>query len=159
MILPKYDPAYDPVEHLDRMGVRIVRHSLNNSNAIWVPERKFVILDRKLRSDLVRPTLGHECVHVEFNDAGGHHPKNESRANLHSGLRLTSPSLWESLTAIHSDYDYICLELGITRRQFLAVYDYRKQQAALSSKLERLGATTYLEPRMGAGQFLAKVGP
>ena len=156
MFLPEYDPAYDPLEHLEKLKVRHVRHALNGHNAIWVPERRMVITDRNLRSELFRPTLAHECDHVVNDDCAGHHPRNEARANLHSAFRLIDPKLWESLTPFHSDYDQICLEVGITRRQFLAYYDYTKRQEASRMRRERFGNTLYLNPRMGAGQWAEK---
>ncbi|WP_025132758.1 hypothetical protein [Leucobacter sp. PH1c] len=151
-----YDPAYDPVELLDRMKTRIVVHSIELP-AIWVPERNMVIRDRNLRPDLIRPVLAHECVHVEHSDPGGHHPRNEARANLHSALRITNPGEWDKLTACHSDYDRICIELGITRSQFLAYHEHRKRLATARDRLERYGNTIYRAPRMGAGQWAQRL--
>ncbi|QAB17099.1 hypothetical protein Leucomu_03460 [Leucobacter muris] len=151
-----YDPAYDPVEHLDRMKIRLVVHSIGLP-AIWVPERNMVVRDRGLRADLIRPVLGHECVHVENGDPGGHHPRHEVRSNLHSALRLIDPAEWAKLTASHSDYDRICLELGITRSQFLAYHDHERRSAASRRRLERYGDAIYLEPRMGVGQWAARI--
>ncbi|QIK63796.1 hypothetical protein G7068_11820 [Leucobacter viscericola] len=155
MILPQYDPSYDPVEHLEAMKVRLVRHTLHGHNALWVPERKLVIVDRGLRSDLTRPTLSHECSHVENCDIGGHHPKLELRANLHSALRLINPIAWNELTPHTSCYDTLCLELGITRRQFLAYVDYRK--GLQKSGAVRIGDTVYGDSKMGASQWSMKV--
>ena len=157
MFIPEYDPAYDPVEHLDQMRIPIIRHRLDGHNAIWVPERPMVIVDRGLRADLLRPTLAHECDHVAHNDAGGHHPRNEARANLHSALRLIDPAQWDALTPIHSDYDYICLELGITRRQFRAYLEHRRRADARRQRRERIGNTLYLDPKMGAGQWTKRL--
>lgn len=153
----EYDPAYDPLEHLDLMKVRLVRHTLSDHNALWVPERQMVIVDRNLRSDLLRPTLAHECDHAEKQDCGGHAPRNEARANLCSAQRLINPSLWDELTPIVSDYDEICLELGVTRRQFRAYYEDRRRKDSSSPKMERVGNTVYIGPKMGAGQWLKKV--
>ncbi|MCW2289121.1 hypothetical protein [Leucobacter luti] len=156
MFVPEYDPAYDPLEHLDQMKIHHVRHTLNGHNAIWVPERRMVISDRNLRSELLRPTLAHECDHAVNDDCAGHHPRNESRANLHSAFRLIYPPLWDSMTALHSDYDQICLEIGITRRQFRAYYDHHRRLAAARERRERLGDTVYENPKMGAGQWTRK---
>lgn len=153
----EYDPAYDPVEHLDRLKVRIVKHTLSRENAIWSPERRMIVLGRNLAPELVRPTLTHECDHVLHDDCGGHHVRNEARANLHSAIRLINPVEWKKLTRAHSDYDRICLELGITRRQFRAYHENELRTAAKRARLERYGNALYLEPKMGAGQWAMKL--
>jgi len=159
MELPEYDPVFDPVERFDQLKIPVITHTLRNANALWVPERYengMVLLHRGLRSELVRPTLTHEHAHVANGDCGGHHPSNEARANLHSALRLINPGAWNELTALHTDYDYICLELGITRRQFRAYHDHKRAVRNSGIRLERVGKTTYLDPKMGAGQWTRK---
>lgn len=135
------------------MGVRFVRHTLRDNNALWVPGRRLVVSDRALRHDLVRPTLAHECSHVEYNDTGGHHPRAEARANLHSALRLVNPALWDDLTSFVADYDEICLELGITRRQFRAYYEHKRRTDASQVRLQHIGNKIYADPRMWAGEW------
>ncbi|MFD5599870.1 hypothetical protein ACFWHR_07410 [Leucobacter sp. NPDC058333] len=149
-----YDPAYDPIQHLEQMKVRLVRHTLNNLSAVWVPSRKLVILDRNVASEYERPVLAHECAHAESNDPGGHDTRTEHRANLASGLRLADPEEWSTLTAAHADFDRICLELGITRGQFLALYKHFSTKR--THRLERYGQTIYQDPKMGAGQWARK---
>lgn len=149
-----YDPTYDPVEHLDRMEVRLVRHTLNDLSAAWIPSRRMVILDRNVAAEHERPVLAHECSHVEHNDPGGHYPRAEHRANLISGLRLVDPSEWQALTTAHADYDRICLELGIVRGQFLALHKHFSNNR--THRLERYGQAVYADPKMGAGQWSMK---
>lgn len=160
MDLPEYDPAFDPVERFDRLKIPVITHTLRNANALWVPERYvngMVLLNRGLASELVRPTLAHEHSHVANGDCGGHHPSNEARANLHSALRLINPDAWKELTALHSDYDYICLELGITRRQFRAYAEHQQREEARRVRMEQVGNVTYIGSKMGAGQWTVKV--
>ena len=156
MFLPEYDPSYDPLEHLDQMGVRLVKRVMFHANAIWIPDQKAVAMNRGLRSDLIRPTLSHECSHVENDDRGGHHPRNEARADLHAALRNVDPAEWDRLMGVHHDYDAICIELGITRRQFRAYHRHRQQEAAARVRLEQYGNAIYLDPKMGAGQWRMK---
>ncbi|KKI20584.1 MULTISPECIES: hypothetical protein [Bacteria] len=125
---PQYDPAYDPVDHLARMGVELELRPLKKHAALWVPEERKVLLDPKVPAHVVRPVLGHECSHAENEDPGGHHPRNEARANLHSALRITNPDEWAALIASLADYDRICLELGLTRGQFIAYSEWREAQ-------------------------------
>ncbi len=157
MILPKYDPQYDPLEHLDQMGVRLVKRTLFHANAIWLPSQKAVAISSSIRSDLVHPTLSHECSHAENDDCGGHHPRNEARADLHAALRNVNPTEWDRLMGVHHDYDAICLELGITRRQFRAYFHHREVEKNSAVRVEKLGSATYVDPKMGAGQWRARV--
>lgn len=152
-----YDPKYDPLEHLDQMGVRLIKHTLTQHDAIWIPERRIVLLDRKLSVEHVRPVLAHECVHVEHGDPGGHHPKNEFRANLQSALRLINPTEWDTLSNTLDDYDRICLELGITRAQFLAYCKRVRERRWQGQRVERIGDIIYVNPKMGDGQWSMKL--
>ena len=160
MDLPKYDPTFDPLERFDRLRIPVITHTLRDSNALWVPERYengMILLNRGIEPWLIRPTLTHEHSHVANGDCGGHHPSNEARANLHSALTLINPHLWDELIAVHADYDYICIELGITRRQFRAYAEHRKAEAARKVRLEQVGNVIYLDPKMGVGQWEARI--
>ncbi|MGW9020702.1 hypothetical protein ACWGOE_04360 [Leucobacter chromiiresistens] len=151
-----YDPSYDPVAELAKMGIRIVRHSLKHANAIWVRERRLVIVDRGLRPDLVRPTLAHEHQHAVNGDPGGHNHRDESRAVLESAKILIDPAEWDVLTYAHDDYDRVCMELGVMRDQFLAYYRFRQMRAASETRLERIGTAVYENPKMGVGNWTRK---
>lgn len=160
MDLPEYDPTFDPLEQFDLMKIPVITHALQGANAIWVPERYengMILLNRGIEPWLVRPTLTHEHSHAIHADCGGHHPSNEARANLHSALRIINPATWDELTAVHADYDYICIELGITRRQFRAYAEHRRREAARKVRLEQIGDVVYIGPKMGAGQWEARI--
>ena len=77
-----------------------------------------------------RAVLAHECAHAENNDPAGHHPRNESRANLAAAQRLINPREWNALTRVYGDYDRICVDLGITREQFIAYHEHEARRAA-----------------------------
>lgn len=155
MQLPEYDPAYDPVEHIKAHGFKIIRHTLERCWAITNSARRQVLWDPRMPAHLEFGIFGHEASHVENLDPGGHHPRNEARADLHSALRRVNPVEWERLVGVHHDYDAICIELGITRGQFRALHEHERRKAASGVRLERLGSKVYLEPRMGAGQYAA----
>ncbi|MBC9953275.1 hypothetical protein ICM05_01250 [Leucobacter sp. cx-42] len=125
-----YDPAFDPLERLADRGVQIIQHQLHKNDAIWIPRRNLIIVDEALHPMMLRPTLTHEWVHVINSDPGGHYPRFENRADLISARILTDPNQWADLTKIHGDYDHICLEIGITRGQFMAYYQDQLRKAA-----------------------------
>lgn len=56
------------------------------------------------------------------------------------------------------DYDRICLELGVTREQFVAYNEERKRQREEALRFERLGDVVYLDPKMGEGQWAMRIG-
>lgn len=157
MVLPEYDPAYDPVEHIESMGFTLIRHTLRDAWAITIPHQKRVLWDPKMPAHIRKPVLSHEGGHIENNDPGGHHPRNEARADLHAALRNVNPAEWDSLMGLHHDYDAICIELGITRAQFRAYYAHDQAKKDPSTKLVRLGDWVYDHPKMGAGQWKQRV--
>lgn len=116
--------TYDPHEHARRLGVQIVHHTLRSTKGLWVPSRRMVLIGRGLRPFMERAVLAHELDHAEHDDPPGHHPRNEARANLHAAQRLIDPREWYALTRIYPDYDKICIELGITREQFVAYAEH-----------------------------------
>lgn len=122
--------VYDPHAHAEKMGVRIIYHPLRASKGIWVPDKRIILCRPNLRPFVERAVLAHECVHAEHNDPAGHHPRNEARANLIAAQRLIDPREWSELTRVYSDYDHICLELGITREQFMAYHLHQLRKAA-----------------------------
>lgn len=125
-----FNPAFDPLERLADLNVRVVRRPLNDHDGLWFPNHKAVVADEKLSPARLRAVLTHEYVHAVYNDPEGHHPRNEARADLYSAMILIDPRQWESLTPIYTDYDHICLELGITREQFVAYHRHTLRKAA-----------------------------
>lgn len=156
MRLPEYDPAYDPVEHLAAMGFSLIRHTLRESWAITIPHQRRVLWDPAMPPYLKKPVLSHECSHVELGDPGGHHPRNEARADLHAALKNIDPTEWDRLTGVEHDYDAICIDLGITRAQFRAYYEHRQSVDRPALRLHRYGNAVYQDPKMGAGQWSRK---
>lgn len=132
-----YRLGYDPRQHADEMEVKIVYHSLSDNWGVWVPERRMIIVDRGCPAHLVTPVLAHECDHAEHRDPAGHHPRNEARANLNSARRLASIAEFDALTSAYTDYDRICIELGLTREQFTAMAQWRTAQLEQQRRRER----------------------
>ncbi|WP_461638642.1 ImmA/IrrE family metallo-endopeptidase [Leucobacter sp. BZR 635] len=125
-----FNPAFDPLERLAELNVRVVRRPLKDHDALWFPNHRVVVMDGNLSPARLRAVLTHEYIHVAYNDPEGHHPRNEARANLISATILIDPDQWAALTPIYADYDHICLELGITREQFVAYYQHNLRKAA-----------------------------
>lgn len=147
---------YDPREHADEMKVPIIRHTLRGLHAAWIPGKRVILLNRNIPSELETPVLAHECDHAEHDDPPGHHRRYESRADLHAAQRLIDAREFGILTSVYTDYDRICIELGVTREQFLAFREYRSQQVAHVRRVERIGDAVYVDPKMGAGQWAMK---
>lgn len=149
---------YDAWEHADSMEIPVVRRKLTMNYGGWFPAQRLIILDIDLPQEFEMPILAHECDHAEHNDPPGHHHRFEARANLHSAQRLIDPREFDAQTAMTQDYDRICLELGVTREQFVAYNEYRKRQREEALRFERLGDVVYLDPKMGEGQWAMRIG-
>lgn len=149
-------PLYDPYAHADQMGVRIYRHTLHDCYGAWIPGKRAILLDRNIPAEFEVPVLAHECDHAEHNDPPGHHVRYEARANLHAAQRLIVVARFDDLMSVHTDYDLVCLELGVTREQLIEFAKFRRDQIAKKLRLHRLGQAVYMGPKMGAGQYIAK---
>ncbi len=147
---------YDPYEHADQMGVRIFRHTLRDCYGAWAPGKRAILLDRNVPAEFEIPVLAHECDHAEHNDPPGHHARYEARADLHAAQRLIDVAKFDDLMSVHTDYDLVCLELGVTREQLVQFVKFRKQQIEQKLQLHRFGQAVYRRPKMGAGQYEAK---
>lgn len=95
-----------------------------------------------------RSVLAHELAHAVFGDVpskfGPVNAKQERRAEEWAALRLITLDDYRHVESIHRGHaGAMALDLGVMRSIVLA---YR-------GLLERHGDTTYVRPRLGAGQY------
>lgn len=113
--------------------------------------RKLIRLRPGMSSRLHRSVLAHELGHAAFGDVpsmfGPVAAKQERRAEEWGALRLIALEDYRSLEQMHGGHPgAIAIELGVMRSTVIA----------FQNVLERIGETTYVQPRMGAGQFAAR---
>jgi Zn-dependent peptidase ImmA (M78 family) len=107
------DPAYDPYEHADRLGVQVVYGRLRTANGLWLPDQRTIILNTKMRVMLERTTLTHEIGHVCL----GHiesTPRNERMADRFAAKHLVDPDHLERVSRFTPDPAQWAVELQIT---------------------------------------------
>ncbi|MFE2772248.1 ImmA/IrrE family metallo-endopeptidase [Microbacterium resistens] len=108
---------------------------------------QFDLLERRYRS-----TLAHECCHAVYQDVpsmfGPVNAKAERRADEWAALRLIELDEYRTAEARHDGHDEaMAIQLRVTTD---LVHAYRRL-------LLRTDAAVYVAPRMGDGQWTAKV--
>lgn len=115
----------------------------------YVHARKLIRLRHGMSARLHRSVLAHELGHAAFADVpskfGPVNAKQERRAEEWAALRLIDVDDYRHLEQIHHGHaGAIALDLGVMR----SIVE------AFQSVLQRIGDTTYVQPRMGAGNWL-----
>ncbi len=104
---------YDPFEHAERLGVEVVYGRIRSTNALWVPERRTIIMKRGLRRLVERSALAHELGHVCL----GHRddrPRHEILADRWAAQHLITPKRLAEVMAETEDPGTWCVELDVT---------------------------------------------
>jgi hypothetical protein len=109
---------------------------------------RLIRLRRGMSARLHRSVLAHELGHAAFGDVpsrfGPVTAKQERRAEEWAALRLIDVNDYRHLEAVHHGHaGAIALDLGVMKSIVLAY----------QSTLQRLGDVTYVDARMGAGQW------
>lgn len=114
-------------------------------------DRKLIRLRHGMSARLHRSVLAHELAHAAFGDVpsqfGPVHAKQERRAEEWAGLRLIDHDDYRHLEAIHYGHaGAMAVDLGVMRS---IVEAYQRV-------LQRIDDTVYVQPKMGAGQWLRR---
>lgn len=105
--------GYDPFEHAQQLGIRVVYRDLDDCNGLWVADLNAIYLRPGMRAIHERCVLAHEIGHAVL----GHREstaKNELQADLYAALRLIS---FRTLRIAARQYDsdrHIAEECGVT---------------------------------------------
>lgn len=115
----------------------------------YIHARKLIRLRHGMSARLHRSVFAHELGHAAFADTpskfGPVHAKQERRAEEWAALRLIDVDDYRHLEQIHHGHaGAIALDLGVMR----SIVE------AFQNVLQRIGDTTYVQPRMGAGNWL-----
>lgn len=104
---------YDPYEHADRLGIRIIYRRLTTGNGLWLPDLGTIFLQRGLRRVHERSVLAHELGHFAY----GHRtstPRNERQADRFAARHLVDPDLLEDVQHDSGDPNVWANEVGVT---------------------------------------------
>lgn len=107
---------YDPIKHLDGLGVRVVTGGRDMEySGIYVHEGRAIILRPGMSDRLKRCVLTHEAVHAEHGDVPQwdeeHHRLVEIRTDIIMSHRLITHSQWREVQ--HMDIQAICDRLDV----------------------------------------------
>lgn len=117
----------------------------------WLPERRLIRLRPKMHARQHRSVLAHELAHAELGDVptpfGPRHLMQERRADAWAALTLIDLDDYRAAeTACEGHAGHMAVELGVMR----SIVD------AYRTLLLRTEGHTYVAPRMGAGQWIAR---
>ena len=112
--------AYDPWEHADAIGVRVITRPLRFANELWLPDYELIVLKASMRPAHQRNALAHGVAHAVL----GHRddrPKHERQADRYAAWHLIDPRELRDLGSWARDPGQLAAELGVTRRLLLAL--------------------------------------
>jgi IrrE N-terminal-like domain len=136
----------------DALGVTVEYAKLATRNGEYRHDLKRIRLRDGMTIRQERSVLAHELAHAVFADVpskfGPVSAKQERRADEWAALRLITPAAYRASEEAWDGHPAaIAYDLGVTT----------KLVTAFRRVLERIGDTTYVDPRMGAGQFAHRV--
>lgn len=109
------DGKYDPHARAEELGIDLVYGRLRTSHALWVPDRRMIILRPRMRVIHERSILAHELGHAEL----GHRddrPKHEVLADRYAAENLIDAEHFAELVTWTPDAARLSLELGVTTK-------------------------------------------
>lgn len=124
---------------------------LKNRNGEYRHDRRRIRLREGMTDRLIRWTLAHELGHAVFGDEpskfGPANARMERRASEWAALRLINLDAYREAELLRDGHlASMAHDLGVAK-ECIDVYH---------SLLLRLGGATYLDPKMGAGQWAAR---
>lgn len=137
----------------DALGVTIdYRHLRDDRDGQYVHSKKVIHLRPGMHARHRRSVLAHELGHAVFGDVpskfGPVNAKQERRAEEWAALRLIDHDEYRYLEAAYDGRAAgIALELGVMTSTV----------TAYQGLLQRIGDTTYIDGRMGAGQWAHRI--
>lgn len=133
----------------DMLGVRLeYAHLPASIDGEYIHGAKLIRLRRGMSARHHRSVLAHELGHAAFGDVpskfGPVHAKQERRAEEWAALRLITVDDYRRAEQLHHGHPgAIAIELGVMTSIV----------TAYQGLLTRLGEATYVDSRMGAGQY------
>lgn len=141
------------LDFADALGVMIdYRRLRDDRDGQYIHARKVIHLRPGMHARLHRSVLAHELAHAVFGDVpskfGPVNAKQERRAEEWAALRLVDHDEYRYLEAAYDGRPAgIALELGV----MTSIVE------AYQGLLQRIGDVTYIDARMGAGQWQQRV--
>lgn len=141
------------LDFADALGVTIdYRHMREDRDGQYIHAKKAIHLRPGMHARHHRSVLAHELAHAVFGDVpskfGPVNAKQERRAEEWAALRLIDHDEYRHIEGAYDGNSAgIALELGVMTSIV----------TAYQGLLQRIGDTTYIGARMGAGQWLDRI--
>lgn len=106
---------YDPYQHAEQLGVRVVHRRLTTGTGLWVPDLGTIFIQDGMRVVHDRSALAHELGHADL----GHRddrPKHEVMADRYAAENMVDPVQLVDLMAWTPDASRWAHEMGVTTR-------------------------------------------
>lgn len=106
---------YDPHERADQLGIELVYGRLRASNALWIPDKRTIILQPRMKVIQERSLLAHELGHVELAHRDDR-PKHEVLADRYAAEHLVDADRVLELIDWAPNTAHLSLEVGVTTK-------------------------------------------
>lgn len=117
--------AYNPYEHAEELGLKVIHRSLTVDNARWLPDSNTIVVRTGLRDIHDRSALAHEIGHAAYGHASDS-PKHETQADRFAATNLIQlDDCMDALRATPDEYR-AALELGVTTRLLRVFLDLHR---------------------------------
>ena len=113
--MAKRGRMYDPWEHAEQLGIRVMTRVLRTASGLWVPDARTIILNPRMRRVRERSVLAHELGHAHYEHRDDR-PKHELQADRFAAERLIDPGELKEVAATSPDANVWCHELGVNDR-------------------------------------------
>lgn len=107
--------AYNPYEHAEELGLKVIHRALTVDTARWLPDSDTIVVRSGLPVIGDRSALAHEIGHAAYGHSSDS-AKHEKQADRFAAVNLIDfDKCLDAMRATPDEYK-VALELGVTRR-------------------------------------------
>lgn len=120
---------YDPEEHAEELGIRVLRRRLTTGTGLWIPEQRIIFLQDRMRRVHDRSTLAHELGHACL----GHHDdrrKHEVQADRFAAENMIDREQLVDLMRWSPDPSRWALELDVSTKLIRVYWNLHRNDLA-----------------------------
>ena len=118
---------YDPYQHAEELGVKVIHRRLTTGTGLWVPDLGVIFIQDGMRVIHDRSTLAHEIGHADL----GHwnsRPKHEVMADRYAAERMVDPEQLADLMRWSPDPSRWSLEMGVSTRLIRVYWNQHRRE-------------------------------
>lgn len=107
--------GYDPFEHAEQQGIRIIYRPIRTAQGLWLPEHNLIVIRTGLRAIHERSILAHELGHAMLGHTDDN-PKHEHQADLYAANNLINQDTLVAASKWAVDIQVLAAELNVATR-------------------------------------------